>query len=75
MPELKLQSKKREEALMDVLESTALEKVALAELLNAGAEEMRGVMDLEDVSVDKLIDFQSSLNSIIQNGIEVQKML
>ncbi|OCL26684.1 hypothetical protein U472_11965 [Orenia metallireducens] len=75
MPELKLQTKKREEALTDMLQSTALEKVALAELFNAGAEEMREVMKMEDITVDKLIDFQGSLNSIIQNGLEVRKIL
>jgi len=75
MPELKLEGKKKEEALIDVLQSTALEKVALAELFNAGAEEMREVMKLEGVTIDKLIDFQGSLNSIIKNGIEVQRIL
>ncbi|TDX46447.1 hypothetical protein [Orenia marismortui] len=75
MPEIKLESKSKEDALMDIVQSTALEKAALAELFNASAEEMRNVMKLEDITVDKLINFQGSLDTIIKNGVEVQKLL
>lgn len=73
--EVSIPSRKREETLDDVVESTALERVALAELINASAQEMREVMGLKDVTVDKLIKFQESLDGIIQSGVQVQKLL
>ncbi|WP_027340490.1 hypothetical protein [Halonatronum saccharophilum] len=75
MPEVKINPKKRDEALTDIIEATALERAALAELINAGAEEMREVMRLEDINMDKLIEFQGSLKGIIDSGIEIRKIV
>ncbi len=75
MPEMKLLSKGKNEAIVDLIQSSALQKAALAELLNAGAEEMREVMKFSDANIDKLINFQGGLDSILQSGIEMEKTI
>ncbi len=75
MSKVEINQRKREEAITDVIESTALERAALAELINAGACEMRGVMNLEDNSLDKLVRFQESLDLILKDSIRMQELL
>ncbi|MCK8816803.1 hypothetical protein MWH28_05385 [Natroniella sulfidigena] len=67
--------KDREEAITDVLESTALARTALAQLVNAEAEELKKVVDWEDMSAKKLLKFQKRVDQIMRTGIDLQQLL
>ncbi|MCK8828304.1 hypothetical protein MWH25_11225 [Natroniella acetigena] len=73
--ELLPQKKDREEAITDVLESTALARTALAQLVNAEAEELKKVVDMEQINPEKLIEFQDSIARLMKTGIDLQNLL
>ncbi|WP_408956391.1 hypothetical protein [Natroniella sp. ANB-PHB2] len=73
--ELEPTKKNREEAITDVLESTALARTALAQLVNAEAEELKKIVDMEQINPEKLIEFQESVVQLMKTGIDLQELL
>ncbi|AGB41335.1 hypothetical protein Halha_1390 [Halobacteroides halobius DSM 5150] len=73
MKKVSIETKDKEEVLTDVIQASALEKTALAELIDAEAEDLKRVMDLDDITVDKLIQLQEKVDSVLSTGLELQK--
>ncbi|MCK8825985.1 hypothetical protein [Fuchsiella alkaliacetigena] len=73
--QLSIPERDEEGALNDILESTALERAALAQLINAEAEKIKGVLGFEGISADKILEFQESVDGIMQTSIELQKLI
>ena len=66
--------KTQEEALVDLMESIALEETAIANLLNAETEKVKEI-NLEKENLRDVIDFQNTVHKIAKILIKYQILL
>jgi hypothetical protein len=66
------------EAFTDLLVSIALEETALAHIINAEGEKIQAVstmMENGTMTPDEVVEFQESINRIMQTAIKMQMLL
>ncbi|GAB6138611.1 hypothetical protein [Halanaerobaculum tunisiense] len=74
MNKVSIKERQEDEVKRDLVEATALEKTALAELIDAEAEKLKKISELEGITVDKLIQLQDNISTILNTGVELQKL-
>ena len=65
----------RERAITDIIESTALQKTALAHILNAEGEKIQAAIIRPGVTVDKLLDVNDSVQAMIYGITRLELIL
>ncbi|AGB41221.1 hypothetical protein Halha_1275 [Halobacteroides halobius DSM 5150] len=73
MPEIP--NKSQEGALVDLLESIALEETALAHLINAEAEKIERIIDDCNVTPQEIINFQKEVSKVLKTTIKKEMLL
>lgn len=78
MSEPVIPQRTQEEALVDLLESIALEETALAHIINAEGEKIQAIAKkLEEGTIEpaEAIEFQKVINKILRTPIKQQMLL
>ncbi len=65
----------RERALTDIIESTALQKTALAHILNAEGEKLQAAIIRPGVTVDKILEVNDSVMAMIYGITRLELIL
>ena len=65
----------REEVLVDLLESIALEETALANFINAEAEKTQRIIVDCDTTPREIISFQKNMSKVMKNVIKKEMLL
>jgi len=68
----------QEQALADLLESVALEEVAIAHFINAEAEKIQAIgalLEGNQMDLSTVIDFERSVAGVLQTAIKMQMLL
>ncbi|GAB6139116.1 hypothetical protein [Halanaerobaculum tunisiense] len=65
----------RDEALVDLLESIALEETALANFINAEAEKTQRIIADCNITPDEIIDFQKNMSKVMKTVIKKEMLL
>jgi hypothetical protein len=65
----------REQAITDLLESIALEEVALSHILNAEGEKIQHALAQHCVTINELINIDNSVMGVIATVIKSQMLL
>ncbi len=65
----------KEQAITDLIQSVALQETALAHILNAEGEKMQAVIATPDVTPDKLLTLNSSVNRLVNSVTRLEMML
>ncbi|GAB6098301.1 hypothetical protein JCM16358_01800 [Halanaerocella petrolearia] len=73
MPEIP--DKSQETALIDLLESIALEEAALAHLINAEADKIEKFINDCKVTPNEIIDFQQEVSKVLKTTIKKEMLL
>lgn len=63
------------QALIDVVESIALQETALARILNAEGEKMQAFISMEDVTNEQMFELNNSVTSLIGSISRLEDML
>ncbi|MCK8826732.1 hypothetical protein MWH25_03105 [Natroniella acetigena] len=71
----KIPKRDQEGALIDLLESVALEEAALAHLINAEAEKAQKIAKDCNVTAQEMIEFQKSISKVMKNIIKKEMLL
>lgn len=75
MPIIKSSEIIYKQAIIDIVESIALEEAALAHILNAEGEKLQRVIFSKDVDICMLLETNKSVESMVDKVTELEKKL
>lgn len=75
MPVIKGSDTKQCQALIDILESIALEEAAIAHVINAEGEKIQKVVKECDVSIHELLEINRSVEEVIEKFVSLESVL
>lgn len=53
------------QAITDIIESIALEQAGISHILNAEGEKLQRVINMPDITIEELVDINSSVQSLV----------
>ena len=65
----------RNQAITDLIQSVALQEAALSHMLNAEGEKMQAIIGMPDVTSEKLMEMNDSVNKLINAATRLEMLL
>jgi len=75
LPVISAGTETREQAITGLIESVALQKASLSNILNAESEKMQAVLGMDDLTPEQLLELSGSVQQMINAITRLEIML